>query len=67
MDIEGGHVGLQEDDDCHCETLPNGEKICDPWQCDKGNVTPVWYWNSPVYLPGVMTCNIRIHYVRIVL
>ena len=38
MDIEGGHVGLQEDEDCKCETLPNGEKICDPYQCDKGNV-----------------------------
>ena len=45
MDIEGGHVGLQEDEDCKCETLPNGEKICDPWQCDQGNVTPVWHWN----------------------
>ena len=31
-------MGLQEDEDCHCETLPNGEKICDPYQCDQGNV-----------------------------
>ena len=38
MDVEGGHVGLQEDEDCKCETLPNGEKICDPYQCDQGNV-----------------------------
>ena len=54
MDVEGGHGGLQEDEDCKCETLPNGEKICDPWQCDQGNVNSCKVLeSSSAYLPMV--------------
>ena len=54
MDIEEGRAALQEDEDCKCQTLPDGEKICDPWKCDQGNVIPCMVLeSSSAYLPMV--------------
>ena len=33
--MAGDHEGYakSQGDDCRCETLPTGEKICDPYGC----------------------------------
>ena len=32
--IEWYYTAQAMDEDCRCETLPNGERICDPYGCD---------------------------------
>ena len=51
--IVEGHL---QDTDCKCETLPDGEKICDPYGCEEGNVNLCSNDNSCILLSVTTTC-----------
>ena len=62
MDIKGGRVGLQEEEDCRCQELPTGERICDPIGCNRwqGNVNLCMVFehlSACIFFYSYLSCN----------